>query len=284
MKLASLLAHWRKKRMKLNHNKKRNTAFLYESLIAELTKNSLKNNKESQEAIIKILKEYFGKTKILAKELKLYREISELDGYERNIVAKIVEEAKKRRESLDNKEIFNEQTKLINKINKVVGKDAYDNFVPNYKNLASIYQIFNDSTPIKAKVILENNLIEQMSKAKMVIEESAPKVSKAVYKIFTKKFNEKYGELLENQKILLKLYIESVQDQGLELQSYINEEIGSIRETIESYSETEECKNLQESIKKVKEQLDSFKGQYISEDLIKKILKLQSLTEEIKNG
>ena len=270
--------------MKLNHNKKRNTAFLYESLIAELTKNSLKNNKESQEAIIKILKEYFGKTKILAKELKLYREISELDGYERNIVAKIVEEAKKRRESLDNKEIFNEQTKLINKINKVVGKDAYDNFVPNYKNLASIYQIFNDSTPIKAKVILENNLIEQMSKAKMVIEESAPKVSKAVYKIFTKKFNEKYGQLLENQKILLKLYIESVQDQGLELQSYINEEIGSIRETIESYSETEECKNLQESIKKVKEQLDSFKGQYISEDLIKKILKLQSLTEEIKNG
>ena len=59
--------------MKLNHNKKRNTAFLYESLIAELTKNSLKNNKEMQEAIIKILKEYFGKTKILAKELKLYK-------------------------------------------------------------------------------------------------------------------------------------------------------------------------------------------------------------------
>ena len=42
----------------MKHNKKRNTAFLYETLIAELTKNSLKNNKELQEAIIKILKEH----------------------------------------------------------------------------------------------------------------------------------------------------------------------------------------------------------------------------------
>ena len=39
-----------------------------------------------------------------------------------------------------------------------------------------------------------------------------------------------------------------------------------------------------ESVKKIKEELDSFKGQYISEDIIKKILKMQSLTEEIKNG
>tara|TARA_A100001515_G_scaffold23551_5_gene18210 strand:- start:2911 stop:3723 length:813 start_codon:yes stop_codon:yes gene_type:complete len=270
--------------MKLNHNKKRNTAFLYESLIAELTKNSLKNNKEMQEAIIKILKEYFGKTKILAKELKLYKEISELDGYEKNIVTKIVEEAKKRRESLDDKEIFNEQTKLINRINKIVGKGTYDNFVPNYKNLASIYQIFNDSTPIKAKVILESSLINQISKTKAAIEEATPKVSKAVYKIFTKKFNEKYGELLENQKTLLKLYIESVQDQGLELQSYINEEINYIRQVINEFSNTEEGKSLHESVKKIKEELDSFKGQYISEDIIKKILKMQSLTEEIKNG
>ena len=270
--------------MKLNHNKKRNTAFLYETLIAELTKSSLKNNKDLQETIIKILKEYFGKTKVLAKELKLYKEISELDGYERNIVTKIVEEAKKRRESLDDKDIFNEQTKLINKINKLVGKDVYDNFVPNYKSLASIYQIFNDSTPIKAKVILENNLISQLSKTKTVIEESAPKVSKAVYKIFTKKFNEKYGYLLESQKTLLKLYIESVRDQGLELRTFINEEISNIREAISEYSKSDEAQELAESIEKVNDELNSFKGQYINDTILKKILKMQALAEEIKNG
>jgi len=284
MKLTSLSAHWRKRKMKLNHNKKRNTAFLYETLIAELTKNSLKNNKELQEAIIKILKEYFGKTKVLAQELKLYKEISELDGYEKNIIIKVIEEAKKRRESLDDKDIFNEQTKLINKINKVVGKHVYENFVPNYKSLASIYQIFNKTTPIKAKVILESNLATELSAARAVLEESAPKVSKAVYKIFTKKFNDKYGDLLENQKTLLKLYIESVKDQGLELQSFINEEINNIREAIDEYVNTEEGKSLTESIAKVKEELDSFKGQYINEDIIKKILKMQSLSEEIKNG
>ena len=83
---------------------------------------------------------------------------------------------------------------------------------------------------------------------------------------------------------MLKLYIESVQDQGLELQSYINEEINYIRQVINEFSNTEEGKSLHESVKKIKEELDSFKGQYISEDIIKKILKMQSLTEEIKNG
>ena len=270
--------------MKLNHNKKRNTAFLYESLIAELTKSSLKNNKKLQESIVKILKEYFGKTKVLAQELKLYKEISELDGYEKNIIEKVIEESKKRRDTLDDKDIFNEQTKLINKINKVVGHHVYDNFVPNYKSLASIYQIFNKTTPIKAKVILESNLINELNKTKKALQESSPKVSKAVYKIFTKKFNDKYTDLLENQKILLKLYIESVKDQGLELQAFINEEISEIRKTINEYANSDEGKEFKRSISKVREDLDSFKGQYINEDIIKKILRMQSLTEEIKNG
>lgn len=270
--------------MKLNHNKKRNTAFLYESLIAELTKNSLNNNKKLQESILMILKEYFGKTKVLAQELKLYKEISELDGYEKNIIVKVIEEVKRRREALDDKQIFNEQTNLINKVNKVIGQHVYENFVPNYKNLASIYQIFNRTTSIKAKVLLESALINDLSKKTKALQESTPKVSKAVYKIFTKKFNDKYGDLLENQKTLLKLYIESVKDQGLELQSFINEEINNIRESINEYADTEEGKSLTESITKVKEELDSFKGQYINEDIIKKILKMQSLSEEIKNG
>tara|TARA_R110000824_G_scaffold70682_2_gene181187 strand:- start:1211 stop:2023 length:813 start_codon:yes stop_codon:yes gene_type:complete len=270
--------------MKLNHNKKRNTAFLYESLIAELTKSSLKNDKKLQETIVKVLKEFFGKTKILAKELKLYKEATELNGYNKDIISKVIEEAKRKRSSLDSKEIFNEQTKLINKVNKIVGKHVYDNFVPNYKSIASIYQIFNDTTSIKARILLENNLINKFSETGGVTKESTPKVSKAVYKIFTNKFNEKYGHLLESQKTLLKLYIESVRDQGLELKTFINEEINNIREAISEYSKSDEAQELTESIEKVKDELNLFKGQYINEDTIRKILKMQSLVGEIKNG
>ena len=47
--------------MKVRHNKKRNTAFLYESLIKELTKSIVRNQTETKQKVINILKEYFGK-------------------------------------------------------------------------------------------------------------------------------------------------------------------------------------------------------------------------------
>ena len=44
--------------MKLKHNKKRNTAFLYESLIKEMTKAVVDKNKELKNEIVSILREH----------------------------------------------------------------------------------------------------------------------------------------------------------------------------------------------------------------------------------
>ena len=41
--------------MKLKHNKKRNTAFLYETLIVELTKATITENNQKRETILNIL-------------------------------------------------------------------------------------------------------------------------------------------------------------------------------------------------------------------------------------
>ena len=271
--------------MKLNHNKKRNTAFLYEVLIAELTKSSLNNKKELQEAVVKVLKEYFSRGKVLAEELKLYKQFENLEKYGRDIISKVISETVEARLRLDNKEVFNEQTKLINKINKLAGKRSFENFVPNYKNLATIYQIFNEKTPIKSRVILEKNLAESIAnKSKLVIEENKDKVSKTVYKVFTNKFNGKYSQLNEGQKTLLRLYMESVRDGGLELKTFINEELTDIKASIEKFIDADDSENMRASLESIKEEIRSFKGQYINDTILKKILKMQALAEEIKNG
>ena len=270
--------------MKLSHNKKRNTAFLYESLVAELTKTALTQDIKTQDEIVSILKEFFHKSKPLHAELKLYKEISGLNGSSKRVAMRVIEEAKKVRDTLDDKVLFNEQTKLINRINKKVGEKVFDNFVPSYKNLASIYQIFSKTTSIKARVLMENSVINELCVKPLVETVEKPKLSKAAYKIFTDKFNKKYADFTENQKTLLKLYIESVRDQGLELQSYINEEIGDIKKIVEDYSKTEEGQGLSESIDKLRADINSLKGQLLSEEIIKKVLKLQALAEEIKNG
>jgi len=64
-------------KIKLKHNKKRNTAFLYESLIKELAKSVVYSDKTRQNLISGIIKEHFRKGTTLSKELGLYKQIYE---------------------------------------------------------------------------------------------------------------------------------------------------------------------------------------------------------------
>ena len=59
--------------MRHRHNKKRNTAFLFEAAIRELTKSIVAKDHEKRKKILKILKEHFGKGTLLFKENELYK-------------------------------------------------------------------------------------------------------------------------------------------------------------------------------------------------------------------
>ena len=56
--------------MKTKHNKKRNTAFLFESLVRELTKSIVFSKPEKTKKIKNIIKEHFSKGSALARELE----------------------------------------------------------------------------------------------------------------------------------------------------------------------------------------------------------------------
>ena len=58
--------------MRLKHNKKRNTAFVYEALVRELTESVVKNNKNKQNKIVSIIKDHFTSESTLKRELDLY--------------------------------------------------------------------------------------------------------------------------------------------------------------------------------------------------------------------
>ena len=63
--------------MKLKHNKKRNTAFLYETLVKELTKAVVEKDSYKKAKILDTIKEFFSKGSLLRKELELYQAINE---------------------------------------------------------------------------------------------------------------------------------------------------------------------------------------------------------------
>ena len=57
----------------MKHNKKRNTAFLYESLVKELTKAVVRKQDQRKKKILKIVKENFAKGTPLNDDLFLYK-------------------------------------------------------------------------------------------------------------------------------------------------------------------------------------------------------------------
>lgn len=273
----------RKKKSRLKHNKKRNTAFLFESLVKELTKASVNNDTKRRGSIISVLKRNFKKGSTLHRELDLYRSIYEAVNTDRMTAERILSEAKGFYTMIPQKDIFASQTKLIDDINKEVGEDVYGNFVPNYKNLATLAQIFSNNIEMKDRVLLENKIIYNML-GESERPEQMQHISNLTYKTFTKKFNKEYSEHLhEEQKELLSKYILSFVDNGLELKIYLNEELGRLKEEVEKSKELEEIQSDESMIqntKKVLDLLNSFSKEQLNEVQIKKVLKIQELVRE----
>lgn len=270
--------------MRLKHNKKRNTAFVYEALVRELTESVVKNNKNKQNKIVSIMKDHFSSNSLLREELDLYRSIYETRDLEKSTAEKVVVQIKEKHDSLDKRKLFLEQSALINKINRTLSNKVYNNFVPNYKTIASVYSIFQDALPVKDRVLLEENIIEQMSASVEVPEETQQPMDTLVYNTFVTKFNEEYSESLnESQKTLLNNYISSFDDNGLELKVYLNEEIGRLKENLSSLKEENTDPVLKEKFEKVYNILDETKNKEIDTETLEIVLTTQQLLEDIQD-
>lgn len=264
---------------KLKHNKKRNTAFLYEALVLELTKAVVDKDNDKKKEIVKILKEFFGKGTVLNKELLLYRSILDSKSLPPLIAEKLILETRSQHASLDKKNLFFEHNKLNFAIKRKLPKTTLGNFVPNYKSLATIAQIFGDELDPKTRVLLETELIDQMTKE----EEEKQKldhIDDLTMKSFVKRFNESYGDLHEEQRTLLNRYINSSFDGATDFKIFLNEEITRLKSELKDILQIKEIREdelMLEKVQKVQTLFESFKKKQPDEEMIEEILKIQSL-------
>ncbi len=271
--------------MRLKHNKKRNTAFVYEALVRELTESVVKNNKNKQNKIVSIIREHFAGESLLKEELELYKSIYETRHIEKTLAEKIVVQVKERRATLDKKRLFQEQSALINKINRTLSNKVYKNFVPNYKTIASVYSIFQDALPVRDRVLLEENIVEQMSASVEIKQETQQPMDSLVYNTFATKFNEEYADTLnENQKKLLGNYVSSFTDNGLSLKTYLNEEVGRLKVELERIKKNGENTQIKEKVSQVYDILDGIKEREIDTQMLEIVLNTQHLLEEIEEN
>jgi hypothetical protein len=277
-----------KKTMKSKHNKKRNTAFLYEVIVREITNSVLEKNEQNKKILINVCKAFFSKNSTLKKELELYKAVNEAYELQENIAERLLNEAKYQYELLDKNKIFNEQTKLINILNKFSNGKIFNTFVPDYKNLATISQVFNNTTNVKEKVLLESSIITKMTSSPENAEkEKLQTLDALAYKLFVKKFNEQYGNsLLSEQKELLTRYVMSFADNGIEFKIFLNEEIERLKSSLNQSLKAKEIKEnkfLNEKTSVVLKKVEEYSKRTIDQQMVQEILKIQSLIKEINS-
>tara|TARA_R110002020_G_scaffold149741_1_gene326153 strand:+ start:128 stop:940 length:813 start_codon:yes stop_codon:yes gene_type:complete len=269
----------------MKHNKKRNTAFIYETLSRELTKAILEKDSTKKEQIVSIFKEYFAGSSILAQELQIYKSILDTNNIKKSIAERVLQESKVAHASLNEKNIFDAQSQLIAKVNKGLGQQVWSNFIPNFKFLASVDAIFNKKTSLKGRVLFEQAAVDTMSEKRESSGDIALKpVDALTYRTFIDKFNGKYETLLQEQKDLLNNYIASFADEGFEMRLYLNSELGRLKSALTESHESAQDELTKQNIEGVTEYLEGFRKREFGDGDLIKVLKTQELVQELSTN
>ena len=224
----------------IKHSKFRNTGFLFELLVRQVTSDILNNRKGIAEGL---LKKYFNSKTELSNELKLYQFIVSEKYNNENRAEKFVDAVIDSRAKLDEKKILKEKYNLIKEI-----KDNYsiDEFlrsqIPNYKVLASVYKIFEYKVNteqnydpkdfINTKYAVVEHLTGKVNNTKAITESTIQtelkkedeEIRLLTYNVLIENFNKKYKNLNEQQKGLLKEYINSFTNSD-NLKKYVVNEV-----------------------------------------------------------
>ena len=268
-------------------NKKRNTGFVFEALIREATKAILAKDEGRRNKVVTTIKESFAPGTELRKELDCYRALSSEDTFDKPTAEKLIFEVRRDVGKINEKKLVREKNTLVSRINKNISKDVFNNFVPNYKSLATIARIFNDKTPTKDRILMESALLETLTKQAIPEnKEDLKHIDSLVVKSFVKNFNNQYDDLLAEQRSLLQHYVTSVNDGQTSFKFYINEELIRIKEIIQKSLTMEEVVNdeiMVENTNRVLALIEDLRQAEIDGAYLMKLMKLQKLASECEN-
>tara|TARA_R110002074_G_scaffold320498_6_gene490924 strand:+ start:364 stop:1182 length:819 start_codon:yes stop_codon:yes gene_type:complete len=268
--------------MKFHHNKKRNTALIYEMMVSELTKAIINKDDHRKNTVSMLFKKYFSKGTPLSSESTIYSSLAESRDMDTAIFKEVVQNAKVQYRQLDEKSIFNQQTRLISEINKSIGKEFWSNFVKDYQWTATSSQVLKQDNSPKNQVLLEHKLLDMRAEQQQSTS-SFPRVNNLAIKSFVQKFNSTYKETLtESQRKILNKFILSSQDNGLELKTCIYEEISTIKEGLQEVHSQAKDAETKKKIEKVIKKTDSYNDAKVDQKIIFEVFQMQSLVGELR--
>lgn len=290
---------------RIKHSKYKNTGLLFELLVRQTTADVLTESKDESFAI-KLIKRYFGNGKPLSRELSLYKGIMETKFQSENRAKDLIEESINSRKKISNVSLRKEKYNLIKEIKDNFNVDEFfRSKLGSYKNLASIYQLFESATSDDSellpaeKVQCASTLIEHIigkqiqptkpeatenDKALEEYKKMAEDLRLLTYKTMQEKFNEKYDGLDSAQKNLLREYIYNVSNTN-SFREYVdievdrvNNEVGQLIPKIEDKATRIKVEGVIPNIEKLK------RGKVVSEEQLVQLMRYFELLKEVRKA
>ena len=280
--------------MRIKHNKFRNTGVLFELLVRQIASDTLAN---TDSKAVKIVKKFFHNSE-LAKEHKLYHTIVTAprlsEGKAEVLVNTTVDLAKK----LDKEQLLKEKYNLIKEVKKHYDLESFfKSKITNYNVLAAAYTLFesameNKFVEPKQIVINKLTLLEHITK-KQLIKEETTEVATALnkednnvrllaYRMLIEKFNNKYSNLSDRQKSVLKEFINNISNPE-HLKTYINENLDKVKKELASLVKKVDDKTTVIKLNEVISLIKPISNKSsVKDDHLVTLLQYQQLAEEIK--
>jgi hypothetical protein len=281
--------------MKIKHNKFKNTGILFELLTRQITADIM-SNKES--AAVNIVKKYFSRGEI-AKEYKLYQTLNKAVSLNETKAESIINSTVKLSERINRTALRKEKYNLIREIKENYDlEEFFKAKIHNYKAQASIYNLIeaqvttefvNPSFIIENKVTLLEFLTKQhIDKDKVenqLMEEyaSQDKATRAlISKIMIEKFNQKYSELLPEQRDVLKTYINNISN-TVSLREYVNKSFDSIKKSLDNLKGKVKDQRTQIKLNELSSIIKPLdKNESVKDEDILNLLQFHELLHEVK--
>jgi hypothetical protein len=225
----------------IKHNKYKNTGILFELLVRKITADTMSSQDSKA---VSLIKKYFVNTE-LSKENKLYQSISKSQNISEAQAESILSTILEVNKTLDRNKLAKEKYNLIKEIkNNFDIDDFFKAKINNYKLLSSTYTLLEANlTPTKnLDDILSSkmNILEHIAQTNAITVlqptvsefETLDKGTRAlVYKIMLEKFNERFNTLSDDQKEVLKEYINNITN-TTNLKKYVDAKFTSLKESL----------------------------------------------------
>lgn len=232
-----------------NHNKKRNSILLYEFLVRTISKALIENDKSKSATALKILRKHYRPGTELYKEFRLLNALFKTTVSSSHVADSILKEAKTASNLMNATQLDREKSLLIKSINHGLNdSNFYDQHVNEYRTYATLQQLVNEwrakdkniAVIAKYEDAIMNRLIsEKIEEADSTVSDDSAGTSRILMKVMTKKLNEKYSGILnDQQKSLIKAYaLSAATDDPKTIKLKLHEIKSDVLRLIDVYSE-----------------------------------------------